>query len=299
VSKGRQRGGNHVLTSAFEHHAVLEPVQALKREGYEISLVRPTREGFIAPDAFAQALRPDTVLASVMLAQNELGCIQAIAELARIAHANGTLLHSDAVQALGRCAFDVDSLGVDAASFSAHKLGGPKGIGAFYLRGRTPFSGTQLGGGQENNRRGGTQNVAGAVGFARALELASLEQEKEAARLRKLRDYLAASLLALDRRIALTVPLTDSPNSHLPGMLNFTVAGFESQTLILKLDRAGFALSGGSACSSGSLEPSHVLSALGLSRDRALGALRVSLGRENTGEQLDAFLAALAEALGH
>ncbi|MDR2587671.1 MAG: cysteine desulfurase [Coriobacteriales bacterium] len=323
TQKGRERGGNHVVSTVFEHHAVLEPVQALKREGYEVTLVKPTRTGFIEPDAFAAALRPDTLLASVMMAQNEIGTVQPIAELARLAHANGaagaagagagasgagagagaagvsTFFHTDAVQALGKLPLSVRELGVDAASFSAHKLGGPQGVGAFYLKRQTPFAATQLGGGQENKRRSGTQNIAGAVGFAKALELAEAEREHEAARLTALRDHLATALLALDARITLTIAQSDahSLNTHLPGLLSFLVAGYESETLILKLDSAGFAVSGGSACSTGSLEPSHVLTALGLPRDSAHSVLRVSLGHETTQAHITAFLATLATIL--
>ena len=351
--KGKEKGGNHVVCSAFEHHAVLEPIKALRRSGYEVGLVKPSRDGFIQPEALAGTLRPDTMLSSVMMAQNEIGTIQPVAELARVAHANGTLMHSDAVQALGKIPLNVAELGLDAASFSAHKIGGPKGVGAFYLKSRTPFIATQLGGGQEGNRRSGTQNVAGAVGFARALELAEKEREWEAYRLSELRDRLARELLALDSRISLTVgqkniasagtsashnpvilsetkdrsedmdkasshslrmtgeqegffrrdsssattnSLTTLP-THLPGLLSILVAGYESETLILKLDDAGFAVSGGSACSTGSLEPSHVLISLGLTRNQAYGALRISLGWENTAEDIDRFLSAFARIL--
>ena len=317
TKKGRDKGGNHIVSSAFEHHAVLEPIQALKRVGYEVTLVKPTREGFIPPEAFSVALRPDTMFASIIMAQNELGTIQPIAELAHVAHANGTLLHSDAVQALGKIALDISQLGIDAASFSAHKIGGPKGIGAFYLKSRTPFAATQLGGGQEAARRSGTQNVAGAVGFAKALELAASEREQEAQRLTGLRDRLAAGLLALDSRISLTVecvgdsvPQTDTQvgqggkpsgdkhsDRYLPSMLSLLVTGYESETLILKLDDAGFAVSGGSACSTGSLEPSHVLMSLGLTRNQAYGALRISLGRENTNEDIESFLSTFKKIL--
>jgi cysteine desulfurase len=323
--KGREKGGNHVVSSAFEHHAVLEPVQALRRGGYEVTLIKPSRDGFIAPDAFASALRPDTLLASVMTAQNEVGTIQPIAKLAAYAHENGTLFHTDAVQVLGKRAFNVGELKIDAASFSAHKIGGPQGVGAFYLKRSTPFVATQLGGGQEGKRRGGTQNIAGAVGFAKALELAERERERESLRLAALRDHLATALLALDERVSLTigqgqeyrdaVPLSTSstsstaivstevacsrclPDTRLPGVLSVLVRGFESETLILRLDDAGFAVSGGSACSTGSLEPSHVLVALGLSRDEAYGVLRVSLGHGNTKEQIDAFIDAFATVL--
>jgi cysteine desulfurase len=333
--KGRERGGNHVLSTAFEHHAVLEPIQALRHEGYETSLIKPNREGFITPQVFGKALRSDTMLASVMMAQNEIGTVQPIATLAAIARSNGTLFHTDAVQALGKLAFDVNTLGIDAASLSAHKIGGPLGVGAFFLRRQTPFVATLLGGGQEGRRRSGTQNIAGAVGFATALKLAEQEREQAMTQLAALRDYLATALCALDERITLTIPLTSdavcpapgsvasgpvavcpatgsvtsgsvasgscareavypTPATHLPGILSFLIAGFESETLILRLDNAGFALSGGSACSTGSLEPSHVLKALGLSREKAYGVLRVSLGHTNTKEQIDAFIDALA-----
>ncbi|MCL1846831.1 MAG: cysteine desulfurase [Coriobacteriia bacterium] len=328
ATKGREKGGNHLVCSAFEHHAVLEPMQALKRSGYTVSQVKPSRDGFINPEALSQALRPDTLLASIILAQNEIGTVQPLLELSHIAHANGTLLHTDAVQALGKLSLDVRELGVDAASFSAHKLGGPKGVGAFYLKSGTPFAAIQLGGGQEAGRRSGTQDVAGAVGFAKALELAVAEREQEAHRLTALRDHLAAELLALDPRISLTVgnvtggtdvtkgtvpfvitggtdvtkgtvpfvPFVTSP-CLLPGMLSILVDGFESETLILRLDDAGFAVSGGSACSTGSLAPSHVLLALGLTRDQAYSVLRISLGRENTSEDIARFLSSLESIL--
>jgi cysteine desulfurase len=322
--QGREKGGNHVASTAFEHHAVLEPIQALRRKGYEVSLVEPSRDGLITPYAFGKALRPDTVLASVMAAQNEIGTVQPVAALAAIAHSNGTLLHTDAVQALGKLAFDVEGLKVDAASFSAHKIGGPQGVGAFFLRRQTPFAATLLGGGQEGRRRSGTQNIAGAVGFAKALELAERERGQEAARLAALRDPRAAALCALDGRITLTIPLTPAPGTgagaapgagagaapgagagaapgagaaHLPTILSFLVAGFESETLIMRLDDAGFSLSGGSACSTGSLKPSHVLAALGLPREKAYGVLRVSLGHTSTKKQIDAFIEAFANAL--
>jgi cysteine desulfurase len=335
AQKGREKGGNHLVGSAFEHHAVLEPLQALRREGYELTLVKPTRDGFIDPEDFAQTLRPNTMLTSIMTAQNEIGTIQPIAALVQHAHRNQTLFHTDAVQALGKIAFDVKALGIDAASFSAHKLGGPQGIGAFFLKRQTPFVALQPGGGQEGKRRGGTQNIAGAVGFAKALELAEKEREQEAARLTALRDHLATTLPTLSSRVTLTVPLDKQPEppplalsetpsvavtgaptfastlsgpsvataaavptpTHLPNVVSFLVAGLESETLILKLDSAGFAVSGGSACSTGSLEPSHVLSSLGLSRDAAHGVLRVSLGHENTRAHLDTFISTLAPLL--
>ncbi|MDR3053653.1 MAG: cysteine desulfurase [Coriobacteriales bacterium] len=296
----RQRGetkANHLICSAFEHHAVLEPVNALRREGFEVTLLKPRRDGFIHVEDLIGALRPNTLLVSIMAAQNELGTVQPLAALAQATHEYGACFHTDAVQALGKLPFDVGALGVDAASFSAHKLGGPKGAGAFYLRRQTPFAAVQLGGGQESGRRSGTQNVAGAVGFAKAVELACEPRAlaAETSRLIQLRDGLAAGLLRHDLRFSLTVPIAaDDSRRHLPGLLPILVDGFEAETLILRLDDAGFAVSSGSACSTGSLEPSHVLSSLGIAKGKAYGALRVSMGRETTQEQLAAFAHALA-----
>jgi cysteine desulfurase len=293
--KGREKGGNHVLTSAFEHHAVLEPVQALKRDGWKTALVQPQRDGFIHTEDLIAALCDDTTLVSIMAANNEIGSVQPTAELAACAHQRGALFHTDAVQMLGKLPFDVSVLDVDAASFSAHKTGGPKGVGALYLKNSTPFLGSMLGGGQEGGRRSGTQNVAGAVGFACALELAEQEREVESARIAQLRDGLAARLIALDPRITLTLPVATPP--LLPNILSILVAGYESESLILALDDQGFAVSGGSACSTGSLEPSHVLMSLGLTRDQAYSVLRISLGHETTAADCDAFIATLAGIL--
>jgi cysteine desulfurase len=319
--KGREKGGNHVLTSAFEHHAVLEPVQALRRDGWQTTLVRPKRDGFIHTEDLTKALRDDTTLVTIMAANNELGTVQPLAALAALAHERGALFFTDAVQMLGKLPLDVRSLGLDAASFSAHKIGGPKGMGALYLKGGVPFLASMLGGGQEGGRRSGTQNVAGAIGFAQALAGVEKERDAESARLTRLRDHLTTHLTALDSRVTLTVPLTPASGTvsaarlvsaksaesatvvhheggdHLPHILSLLVAGFESETLILALDEAGFAVSGGAACSTGSLEPSHVLLSLGLSRAEAYGVLRLSLGHDTTHEDCEAFIRAFAKVI--
>jgi cysteine desulfurase len=235
-----------------------------------------------------------------MTAQNEIGTVQPIGDLARATHEFGALFHTDAVQALGKIPFDVGVLGIDAATLSAHKIGGPKGVGAFYLRNTAPFEAMQLGGGQELHRRSGTQNVVGAVGFACAVELACDPQRRtaEGERLVLLRDHLAAQLIRRDIRISLTMPVEPGDTTrHLPTLLPLLVSGFESETLILALDDAGFAVSGGSACSTGSLEPSHVLTALGIAPTRAYGALRLSLGPTTTRAHCDAFIEALYSIL--
>lgn len=283
----------HVITTAIEHDAVLAPAKRLEAQGFRVTRLAPNRRGFVEAAALKEALDADTVLVSVQAANSEVGSIQPVAELARAAHAAGALFHTDAVQALGKAPVDVGAWGVDAASFSAHKVGGPKGAGALYLKARTPFQPQALGGGQEAGRRSGTQNVAGAVGLAAAAHAAVALQEAQAARLRGLRDALYA---ALGRHGAVHATADVAPGSaeYLPNIVHVLVDGLESETLILRFDKLGFGVSGGSACSSHSLEPSHVLRALGIDADRAHGALRVSMGRSTTQADVDAF----AEAMG-
>ena len=247
----------------------------------------PNRQGFVEPAALEAVLDEDAVLVSVQAANSEVGSIQPIAALARAAHGVGALFHTDAVQALGKAPVDVGAWGVDAASFSAHKVGGPKGVGALYLRARTPF---------EPQAIGGTQNVAGAAGFAAAVHAACGLQEREAARLSALRDRLYAGLAAHDA-VEATVDVAPGSVEFLPNIVHVLVRGLESETLILRFDLRGFGVSGGSACSSHSLAPSHVLHALGIDDDRAHGALRISMGRGTAEEDVDAFLGAVAGVL--
>jgi cysteine desulfurase len=296
---GERRARRHVLCAAFEHHAVLNSALSLKRSGFEVELLRPGRDGRIAPERLEAALRADTLLVIVMLAQNELGTVQDIVRLSELAHEAGALFLCDCVQGLGKVPFDLANLRLDAACFSAHKLGGPLGVGAFYLRPSTPFVPRQLGGGQEQRLRSGTQNVPGALGFALAARLHTPELlASEGARLATLRDGLLATLSGASERIRSTVPIEPGDQlHHLPGYLHLLIAGIESQTLVLKLDELGFAVSGGSACSSGSLEPSHVLTALGIPKDDAYGALRLSLGRTTTPEDCARFAEALLSLL--
>ena len=296
----RLRGGGdrapQIITTAIEHEAVLQPARRLEREGFRVTRLAPDHAGFIDLDALAAALDEDTLLVSIQAANSEVGSIQPIEEAARLAHGVGALFHTDAVQALGKTPIDLQELGVDAASFSAHKLGGPKGVGALYLKTRTPFEAQMLGGGQESDRRSGTQNVAGAAGFAAACHVAVRDQERESARLRALRDRLYARLSDIDG-VEPTVAVEPGCTRHLPNIVHVLVRGLESETLILRLDARGFGVSGGSACASHSLDPSHVLLAMGVEPDRAQGALRVSMGRYTKEEDVDAFTRALADAL--
>ncbi|MDR1358770.1 MAG: cysteine desulfurase [Coriobacteriales bacterium] len=297
--QGARRARTHVICAAFEHHAVLDSALSLRRSGFEVELLRPNRAGYITPEALEAALRPDTLLVTAMLAQNELGTVQDIAALAALAHRAGALLVSDCVQAFGKVLLSLAALDVDAACFSAHKLGGPCGVGAFYLKPGVPFRPRQLGGGQERGLRSGTQDVPGAQGFALAAELQLAELlAGEGERLALLRDGLLAELTRNSERVRPTVPLPpDNCASHLPGYLPLLVRGIESQTMVLRLDELGFAVSGGSACSSASLEPSHVLTSLGIAKDEADGALRVSLGRDTTTEDCARFGEALLSLL--
>lgn len=287
-----------VITTEIEHEAVVQPGKRLSQEGFEVKTVRPDRHGVVAPERLRAALaaceRP--VLVSVQAANSELGTVQPIAELAAVAHEAGALFHSDAVQALGKTPFDVQALGLDAATFAAHKVGGPKGVGALYLKARTPFRPYLLGGGQEAGRRSGTQNVAGAVGFAAALHAAVASQPQESARLRGLRDWLYARAGELPG-VRPTVDVPAGDEGFLPNIVHLTVEGAESEMLVLQLDERGFGVSGGSACSSRSVGVSHVLAACGVSPAEAAGALRVSMGRYTTREDVEAFAQALEDVV--
>ena len=298
----RRRGmtAHHVICAGFEHHSTLQPVKALKDSGFEVTLLKPERDGFISPDALESAITDSTILVSIMAAQNEIGTIQPLRELVERAHAKEVYFHTDAVQAFGKIPFDVSESGVDAASISAHKLGGPKGTGAFYLRQGTPFESYMRGGAHEAGRRAGTQDVAGVVGFAAAVAVACdpSYRLKEAIRLAALRDWLVARLMALDVRVRLSVPIEPGDiTRHLPHLLMITVEGFESESMVLRFDEAHIAVSGGAACSSSLREPNHVLGVLGIPKRRAFCALRISMGEQTTQAQLEKFLATLSGML--
>jgi len=280
--------GRHLVVSAVEHHAVLEPARFLESRGFELTVVPVDGMGRVDPDAVRRAIRPQTVLVSVMHSNNEIGTLQPVAEIGRITREAGVILHCDAAQSLGIVPVDVQTLGVDLLSLSAHKRYGPKGVGALYIRKGTPLVRLIHGGAQEGNRRAGTLNVPGIVGFAAAVRLALDEMEAEAARLRALRDRMIAGLLALDG-----ARLNGHPTERLPGNVNVSFRGADSESLLLALDLQGVAASSGSACTSGTLEPSHVLAAIGLDAETAAGTLRFSLGRWTTAEEVDYVLGIL------
>lgn len=278
--------GGHIIVSAFEHHAVLEPAHVLEKRGYAVTLLAPRQDGHVHIDDVRAAFRDDTVLVSVMHGNNEIGTVQPIAEISEIAHAAGALVHTDAAQTLGKLPFDVQELGVDAASFSAHKIYGPKGVGALYLRRSTPFEPLIRGGGQEFKKRSGTQNVAGAVGIAKALEIMIAEQPEETPRLEALRDRVIEGVTTrLENTEATTLV-----GPRMPNIASLLIKGVEGEAMLLQLDAKGISVSTGSACSSGSLEPSHVLLSIGCPPEVAHGSLRISLGRYTTTEDVDRFL---------
>ncbi len=294
VAEALGKKGKHILISAIEHHAILHTVNWLSKQGFEAELLPVDEYGVVQPETLKKTLRPDTILASVMLANNEIGTIEPVKELAAIAHANGTLFHTDAVQAVGHIPVDVKELGVDLLSLSGHKFHGPRGTGALYVMARTPLLPLIHGGGQERNRRSGTENVAGAVGLAAALKERCATLDADGKRITALRDRLVAETLKLPR-----TRLTGDPVNRLPSIASFTFEAIEGESILLQLDARGICVSSGSACSSTSLEPSHVLLAIGLPHEIAHGSVRISLGDDVTGSEIDAIILALKDVVNN
>jgi cysteine desulfurase len=280
--------GKHVVTTAIEHHAVLHAVRALRDEGFEVTLLPVDANGVVEVAGFVDALRDDTVLAAVMYANNEIGTIEPIAQLAQVARERGVVFFTDAVQAAGTLDLDVRALDVDALAVSAHKFYGPKGVGALYVRDGTPLEALIHGGGQERGRRSGTENVSGVVGMARALELAGGQRSETNVRVAGLRDLLEAKVTAAVPRVHVNAQRV----ARLPGISSLTFAGVDAEALVIALDLAGVAASAGSACAAGSLEASHVVGALGGAAASG-GTLRLSLGRGTTLEQVERVAALL------
>jgi cysteine desulfurase len=292
---GVARGAKHIVTSAIEHPAVLMAAMQLEREGVVVTRLRVGSSGVVNPDDVRKALRPDTALVSVMHANNELGTIQPLAEISRITREAGVPLHADGVQALGKIPVDVDALGVDLYSVSAHKIYGPKGVGAVYVRKGTKVAPIAFGGHHERDRRPGTENVPGIVAFGAAAELAGQHLAAESERLGALRDRLENTLL---ERIPAS-GVNGSRWNRVPNTSNLYFDGIDGEAMVISLDLRGFAVSTGAACSSGAIAPSHVLTAMGLTDDRARASMRFSLGRNNTAEQVDAMAEAVLASVGH
>lgn len=283
--------GKHIIVSAIEHHAVLHTCRYLEKQGCEVTYLPVDEDGKVRPETLEKAVRPDTVLVSVMAANNEIGTLEPLAEISRIAHGQGALFHTDAVQAYGHVPLDVGEMEIDLLSASGHKLGGPKGVGILYCRENLRLQPLLHGGAQERGRRAGTLNVPGIVGFGKAAALAGQSLQERMERESRLRDYL------IDRVLA-EIPhtrLNGHRQNRLPGNVHFCFRDIEGESLLILLDQKGICGSGGSACTSGAIDPSHVLLALGLSPEIARGSLRLTLSEENTMEELDNTVEALKE----
>ncbi|NLW21493.1 MAG: cysteine desulfurase NifS [Clostridiales bacterium] len=277
------RKGKHLISSQVEHHAVLHTLQYLEKQGFEVTYVQVDEHGRVNPEAVRDAIRPDTTLISIMAANNEVGTIQPIAQIGRIAREHKVLFHTDAVQAIGAIPVDVRDWQVDLLSLSAHKFHGPKGVGALYVRKGVRLDPLLHGGAQERNRRAGTENLPGVVGLGAAIELAVQDLDAKAARITRLRNDLIHGIIDL----VPDVRLNGDPINRLPNNANLSVRYIEGEALLLRLDLAGIAASSGSACTSGSLDPSHVLLAIGLPHEIAHGSLRLTLSEQTTQEEID------------
>ena len=292
--------GNHIITTGVEHHAVLHTCYQLEQFGFDITYLQVDEHGLVGPQDVVDAMTDETILVSVMMANNEIGTIQPIKEITRLVKAEANrrnrtvIMHTDAVQAAGFLDINVRSLGVDLLSLSAHKIYGPKGVGMLYVKRGTPFEEQNAGGGQERQRRSGTENVPGIVGFSEALRLAVSEREEVSKHCLRLRERLTQGIFeTIDG-----VRLNGHPEHRLPNNVNISIEGVEGEPVLLGLDFAGVCASSGSACSSASLEPSHVLLAIGLTAEMAQSSLRITLGRDNTEGDVDYLLSILPDMIG-
>lgn len=291
AARANAKKGKHLITTVFEHHAVLNTMKSLEKEGFEVTYLKVNSDGLISPEQLEEAIRPDTTLVSMMYANNEIGTILPIKELAAVAKAHGVLFFTDAVQAVGNIPVNVKDLGVDMLSLSGHKIHAPKGIGLLYIKSGTRVLNLIDGGGQERGKRGGTENLAYIAGLAKALEIA-IEKLPDMERVKKLRDRLIKEISKIPYSV-----INGSLTERLPGNVNAAFEFIEGESLLLTLDHEGICASTGSACSSNSLEPSHVLLSIGLPVEKAHGSLRISLSHENTDEDVDYILEKLPEAV--
>ena len=289
---GERKGKKHIVSTAFEHHAVLHTLEKLKKEGFEITLLDVHENGLVTPQQVADAIRPDTCLVTVMYANNEIGSIQPIAEIGAVCREKGVIFHTDAVQAVGHLHIDVQEQNIDMLSLSAHKFHGPKGIGVLYAKKGILLSNLIEGGAQERGKRAGTENIPAIMGMTAALEEAYEKLDRNAEKLTVLRDKLISGLSEIPHSI-----LNGDAKQRLPGNVNFCFEGIEGESLLLLLDDKGICASSGSACTSGSLDPSHVLLAIGRVHDIAHGSLRLSLSEENTEEEIEYVIKSVKEVV--
>ena len=287
TAEALRKKGKHIITSCIEHHAVLETCEYLEKNGFDLTVIPVNEEGILSVDEVKKAIRPDTILISVMHANNEVGSIQPIAEIGRLTKEHGITFHVDAVQSLGKIPINVDEMNVDLMTVSSHKIYGPKGVGALYIRKGVRVVPMAHGGGQEKRRRAGTENTPGIIGFGKACELAGQRMADDTKHQTKLRDKLMNGILERIEYVKVNGPLGEK---RLPNNVNVSIRYVEGESLLLSLDMLGIAASSGSACTSGSLDPSHVLLAMGLVHEIAHGSLRFTLGRQNTEAEIDYLL---------
>ena len=291
---GTRKEKRHIISTAFEHHAVLHTLKKLESEGFEVTLLDVHENGLVTPEQVREAIRPDTCLVTVMYANNEIGTVQPISEIGAVCREAGVLFHTDAVQAAGHLPIDVRTQNIGLLSLSAHKFHGPKGVGALYVRRGMPLSPLIEGGAQERGKRAGTENVPAIMGMAAALEECCAHIEENAARVSALRDRLIAGLSEIPRSV-----LNGDPDRRLPGNVSFCFEGVEGEALLLLLDDKGICASSGSACTSGSLDPSHVLLAIGRPHEIAHGSLRLTIHEETTEAEADYLIEAVRDAVSH
>lgn len=291
IAYANQKRGRHIITSQIEHPAVLHTCQMLEKQGFDITYLKVNKEGLIGIEELRNSIRNDTILISIMFANNEIGTIQPIEMISKIAKMHNIIFHTDAVQACGNVPIDVKKMGIDSLSLSGHKIYAPKGIGALYVRNGIEFEKFMDGGHQEKNKRAGTENVAGIVGLGKACELANIHIKEHMKHLKSLRDYF---ITQVEEKIE-NIVLNGSLENRLPGNANFSFAGVNGEALLLNLDAKGICASAGSACTSGSSSPSHVLASIGLSDDLARSSLRVTFGEDNTKEDVDYLVQNLCE----
>ena len=289
---GERRGKKHIISTAFEHHAVLHTLKKLEKQGFEVTLLDVHENGIITADEVKAAIRPDTCLVTVMFANNEIGTVQPIAEIGGVCREKGVIFHTDAVQAAGHIAINVQEMNIDMLSLSAHKFHGPKGIGVLYARKGIPLSVLIEGGAQERGKRAGTENIPAIMGMAAALEEACRNAEENAKKVSAIRDQLIDGLSKIPHSV-----LNGDPEKRLPGNVNFCFEGIEGESLLLLLDDKGICASSGSACTSGSLDPSHVLLAIGRPHEIAHGSLRLSVSEENTLEEAEYTVKAVSDVV--
>ena len=292
AANGAKKGKKHIISTAFEHHAVLHTLKKLEKQGFEVTLLDVHQSGLITAAEVADAIRPDTCLVTVMYANNEIGIIQPIAEIGAVCREKGVVFHTDAVQAAGHLHIDVAEQNIDMLSLSAHKFHGPKGVGALYCRKGIILSNIIEGGAQERGKRGGTENIPAIMGMAAALGEACAKTDENSVKLSKMRDKLIDGLLKIPHSV-----LNGDRENRLPGNVNMCFEGIEGESLLLMLDMHGVCASSGSACTSGSLDPSHVLLAIGRPHEVAHGSLRLSLSEYNTDEEIDAIISAVTEVV--